>query len=94
LEECRNVAKELPGWKIFGYVATVNGVPFVRLEEIEALVFNLVTMHYLEKGSMYGMMDYGRHVFKDRSTLYADEHSMGGIEPAAVPLQRGFLLGG
>ncbi|TAX36587.1 isocitrate lyase/PEP mutase family protein [Rhizobium leguminosarum] len=82
LEECRKVAKELPGWKMFGDVATVNGVPFVRLEEIEALGFNLVTMHYLEKGSMYGMMDYGRHVFKDRSTRYADEHSMGGMTPA------------
>ncbi|MGO7160154.1 oxaloacetate decarboxylase [Rhizobium johnstonii] len=82
LEECRKVAKELPGWKMFGDVATVNGVPFVRLEEIEALGFNLVTMHYLEKGSMFGMMDYGRHVFKDRSTRYADEHSMGGMTPA------------
>ncbi|MGO7971428.1 oxaloacetate decarboxylase [Rhizobium ruizarguesonis] len=82
LEECRKVAKELPGWKMFGDVATVNGVPFVRHEEIEALGFNLVTMHYLEKGSMYGMMDYGRHVFKDRSTRYADEHSMGGMTPA------------
>lgn len=82
LEECRKVAKELPGWKMFGDVATVNGVPFVPLEEIEALGFNLVTMHYLEKGSMYGMMDYGRHVFKDRSTRYADEHSMGGMTPA------------
>lgn len=82
LEECRKVAKELPGWKMFGDVATVNGVPFVRLEEIEALGFNLVTMHYLEKGSMYGMMDYGRHVFKDRSTRYADEHSMGGMTSA------------
>lgn len=82
LEECRKVAKELPGWKMFGDVATVNGVPFVRLEEIEALGFNLVTMHYLEKGSMYGMMDYGRHVFKDSSTRYADEHSMGGMTPA------------
>jgi len=82
LEECQKVANELPGWKMFGDVATVNGVPFVRLEEIEALGFNLVTMHYLEKGSMYGMMDYGKHVFKDRSTRYADEHSMGGMTPA------------
>lgn len=82
LAECQKVARGLPGWKMFGDVATVNGVPFVRLEEIEALGFNLVTMHYLEKGAMYGMMDYGKHVFKDRSTRYADEHSMGGMTPA------------
>ncbi|CAN5343698.1 hypothetical protein BH10PSE9_BH10PSE9_00420 [soil metagenome] len=79
LDECKKVAKVLPGWKMFGDVATVNGVPFVRLEEIEALGFNLVSMHYLEKGSMYGMMEYGRQVFKNRSTAYADDHTMGGL---------------
>lgn len=81
IEECRKVAGELPGWKMFGDVATVNGVPFVTLDEIAELGFNLVSMHYLEKGSMYGMMDFGRHVFKDRSTRYADEHTMGGMTP-------------
>jgi 2-methylisocitrate lyase-like PEP mutase family enzyme len=79
LDECKKVAKVLPGWKMFGDVATVSGVPFVRLEEIEALGFNLVSMHYLEKGSMYGMMEYGRQVFKNRSTAYADDHTMGGL---------------
>jgi 2-methylisocitrate lyase-like PEP mutase family enzyme len=82
LDECKKVAAELPGWQMFGDVATVNGVPFVELDDIAALGFNLVTMHYLEKGSMYGMMDYGRRVFADRSTRYADEHTMGGLSKA------------
>jgi methylisocitrate lyase len=81
LDECRKVNAELPGWKMFGDVATVNGVPFVTLDEIAELGFNLVTMHYLEKGSMYGMMDFGRRVFADRSTEYADSHTMGGLTP-------------
>jgi methylisocitrate lyase len=87
LEECQTVAEVLPGWKMFGDVATVDGVPFVRLTDIEPLGFNLVTMHYLEKGSMFGMLDYGRHVFRDRTTAYADDHTMGGLtreEQAAV----------
>jgi methylisocitrate lyase len=79
LDECKKVAEALPGWKMFGDVATLDGVPFVRLEDIEALGFNLVSMHYLEKGSMYGMLDYGKHVFKNRSTAYADDHTMGGL---------------
>lgn len=79
LDECNKVAKVLPGWKMFGDVATVDGVPFVRLEDIAALGFNLVSMHYLEKGSMYGMLEYGRHVFRDKSTRYADDHTMGGL---------------
>lgn len=91
LEECRKVNDALPGWKMFGDVATVDGVPFVTLDEIAALGFNLVTMHYLEKGSMFGMMDYGRRVFADQSTRYADEHSMGGLtaEEQKALLDRG-----
>jgi methylisocitrate lyase len=81
LDECRKVAKVLPGWKMFGDIATIDGVPFVGLEDIEALGFNLVTMHFLEKGSLYGMLDYAGHVAKERSTVYADSHTMGGLSP-------------
>lgn len=97
LEECRAVAARLPGWKMFGDIAWVNGKPFVTLEEIAELGFNLVTMHYLEKGSMYGMMDYGRRVFAEQSTRYADEHDMGGLTPeerrASVERDRGWMEG-
>jgi len=78
LEECQKVNAALPGWKMFGDVAVVNGKPFVELDDIAKLGFNLVTMHYLEKGSMYGMMDFGKRVFGDMSTRYSDEHDMGG----------------
>ena len=37
LDECKKVAAALPGWKMFGDVATVNGVPFVELDDIAAL---------------------------------------------------------
>ena len=35
-------------------------------------------------------MDYGRQVFTDRSTRYADEHTMGGMtkEEQREPLER------
>ncbi len=78
IEECQKVAKVLPGWKMFGDVATQDGKPFVELEDIAGLGFNLVTMHYLEKGSMWGMMDFGKEVFRTSSTRYSDEHTMGG----------------
>jgi len=64
---------------MFGDVATIDGVPFVELEDIYQLGFNLVTMHFLEKGSLYGMLDYAKHVARERSTAYADNHSMGGL---------------
>lgn len=79
IDECRTVAAHVPGWKMYPDVASVKGVPDVKLDDVDALGFNLVTMHYLEKASMYGMLDFSKHVFADRTTVYADEHDMGGI---------------
>ena len=81
IEEARKVAEHVPGWKMYPDVASVNGVPDVRLDDIGALGFNLVTMHYLEKATMFGMLDYGKHVIADRTTVYADSHDMGGLSP-------------
>jgi 2-methylisocitrate lyase-like PEP mutase family enzyme len=82
LAECEKVAEKVPGWKMYPDVMSKNGVPDVRLEDVAALGFNLVTMHYLEKASMFGMLDYGKHVIAEGSTIYADDHDMGGLTPA------------
>ncbi len=77
LDEGKKVAQHDAGWKMWPDVASKNGVPDVLLKDIEPLGFNFVTMHYLEKASMYGMMDFSKHVFRDRTTVYADQHDMG-----------------
>ena len=81
IEECRQVAQRLPGWKMYPDVVSNNGVPEVELEDIDRLGFSLVTMHYLEKGAMWGMMDYGKRNFASRNTIYSTEHDMGGMTP-------------
>ena len=77
LEEGLRVARHDPGWKMWPDVSSRNGVPDVALEEIEPLGFNLVTMHTLEKGAMYGMLDFSRHVIRERNTVYVEQHDMG-----------------
>lgn len=79
LAECEKVAARVPGWKMYPDVMSKNGIPDVRLEDVAALGFNLVTMHYLEKASMFGMLDYGKHIIANCSTVYADDHDMGGL---------------
>jgi len=76
LEEAEKVAKHVPGWKMWPDVSAKNGVPDVWLHDIDPLGFNLVTMHYLEKGAMYGMLDYSKHVIKDRTLVYPNQHDM------------------
>jgi 2-methylisocitrate lyase-like PEP mutase family enzyme len=79
LDECRQINEALPGWKMFPDVYSVDGQPVVKLADIYELGFNLVTCHYLEKGAMWGMLDYGQHVFADKNTAYSDDHDMGGV---------------
>jgi methylisocitrate lyase len=81
LEECRKVAAAVPGPKMYPDVGSAHGVPDVRLEDVAALGFNLVTMHYLERASAYGMYDFSKHVIADRNTVYADSHAFGGLSP-------------
>jgi hypothetical protein len=62
-------------------VGVTDGKPDVDLADIEKLGFNLVTMHYTEKGAMFGMLDYGMHAIRDQNTVYVDEHDFDGWLP-------------
>ena len=68
------MAKYDKGWKMWPDVATFHGVPDVELKDIEPLGFNLVTTHILEGGAMSGMVNFGKHVLEDQSTIYPDTH--------------------
>lgn len=82
IEECRRAAKVLGGWKMYpDVVVQPDGSPEVELEEIRELGFNYVTMHYLEKGAMYGMLEYGKKNFANQNTVYSELHDMGGLTP-------------
>jgi len=81
LEQGMLVAKRDPGWKMWPDVSVTDGRSDVELDDIEKLGFNLVTMHYTEKGAMFGMLDYGMHAIKDQNTVYVDEHDFDGWLP-------------
>ena len=81
LEQGIKVAEKDPGWKMWPDVSVTDGHSDVELADIDKLGFNLVTMHYTEKGAMFGMIDYGMHTIKDRNTVYIDEHDFDGLLP-------------
>lgn len=83
IEECEYAAKKLDGWKMYpDVVIQPDGKPEVELKDIEALGFNYVTMHYLEKGSMFGMLDYGLKNFENKNTVYSETHDMNHLDRA------------
>lgn len=82
LKEAAAVAAADQGPKMWPDVMSKNGVPDVVLRDLEPYGFCFVTCHFLEKAMMFGAADYSRHVLADRSTVYADQHDMGGLSPA------------
>ena len=80
IEDARYVAKRVPGWKMYPDVGGANGVPEVTVEEIYPLGFNFLTMHYLLKAAMDGMLEHGLKNFAQQGSLYTcDKQDATGI---------------
>lgn len=77
-DTCKTIAKRLPGWKMYGDVFSKDGVTDITLDDAMNMGFNLVTLHCLSYGSFFGMCDFGKHNFENRSTVYSDNLRTGG----------------
>ena len=90
IDDCRRIAEKVPGWKMYPDLFSHDGIPDVNIDEVYELGFNLVTIHYLQKGAMYGMMKYGMENFKNKSAVFSDQHDMGGLTEEEQKKLRGF----
>ena len=79
LENAREVSRCVPGWKMYPDLNQDLDVAEVAVEDVYALGFNFVTMHYLMKAAMAGMMEYGRRNFADNSNVYSNRQAPCGI---------------
>ncbi len=70
LEDAKYVAGKVPGWKMYPDVSGKDGVPEVTVDEVYPLGFNFMTMHYLLKAAMDGMLEHGKHNFAQQGCLY------------------------
>jgi len=88
LEDAKYVAKKVPGWKMYPDVKGRDGVPEVTVDEIYPLGFNFMTMHYLLKAAMDGMLEHGKRNFAQQGCLYTcDKKDATGIYgDSATPL--------
>ena len=79
MEEAKKVNARIPGLKMYPDLLSEKGVSDCSLEDLQAMKYNLITFHALEKGALYGMIDYGKHNLENKSTVYSDDHDMGGL---------------
>jgi methylisocitrate lyase len=88
LKDATYVASKVPGWKMYPDVAGKDGVPEVTVDQIYPLGFNFMTMHYLLKAAMDGMIEHGLRNFADQGCVYTcDKKDATGLPgPSATPL--------
>ena len=79
LSAAREVANRVPGWKVYPDLNQDSGMPPVRIEEIESLGYRYVTMHYMLKAAMAGMLEWGDRNFADKNNLYSLNQTPRGI---------------
>ncbi len=87
-QDAAYVAERVPGWKMYPDVSGRHGKPEITVEEAYALGFNYMTMHYVLKAAMDGMLEHGRRNFAQQGCLYtADkEDATGFFGESAAPL--------
>ena len=88
LEDAKYVASKVTGWKMYPDVKGKDGVPEVTVDEIYPLGFNFMTMHFLLKAAMDGMLEHGKHNFRQQGCLYTcDKKDATGVYgDSATPL--------
>lgn len=86
IEDARVVAKEVPGIKLFPDINQNYGKPKLTARDLFPLGYRLVTMHYLMKAAMVGMLESGKHNFDDQSNIYSNDlHPMGVYGQSGMP---------
>lgn len=87
-DQAAEMAKIVPGWKIFADVRADKGVPSVTMEQLTELGYIMCSTHYTMKAAMEGMLEHGLQNFKNQSVAYTFTHASGTGTPdfSASPL--------
>lgn len=80
LDDCRALAAEVPGPKMFSEYSSASGLN-ARLDELAELGFGIVTVRYLERAALFGLMDYALRAKADGNLVYVDYHDFDGLLP-------------
>lgn len=76
--EWEEICKRVPGWHCYPDIHGDYGVSDVDdVKELYDLGFQVVTCHAFLKGAFKGMLEYGRHVFNDKNTIFTENEDLG-----------------
>ncbi len=75
MEQARQLAEAIPdAAKMFPDINQTVKQPEIWAPDLYPLGYQIVTMHFMMKGAMVGMLDYALRVAKDGNNLYPRDH--------------------
>ena len=77
---CEKIAARVQGWKMYPDLGAHDGKADVNVDDIAKLGFRFVGIHYLMYAAFEGMLDYGHHIYRDRSNVYYNTHNEPGYK--------------
>lgn len=76
--EWEEIQKKVPGFHCYPDIHADDGISDVKdVSELYDLGFQMLTCHCFQKGAWKGMLEYGRHVFNDKNTIYTENDDFG-----------------
>ena len=73
LADAAEVARRVPGLKMFADINAKRGLEQMSFAQLAELGFQLVTMHFTMKASMAGMIEAGRANLAEMGNTYSNE---------------------
>jgi len=71
LEQAKRFSDAFPDvWKMFPDINQSVKQPTLDAKDLYPMGYNIVTMHFMMKGAMKGMLDYALRVYKDQNNLF------------------------
>lgn len=89
MDAVKRLAAQVPGSKWYPDLGSQKGKSEIDLDEIADLGFNMVGIHYLILAATYGMVEAGRHIAAERSSLVL-ERNMAAM-PEAAKIMKGTI---
>lgn len=79
INDAKIVASRVPGLKMYPDLNQDYNLSPLTATELFVLGFNFITMHFLFKAAMAGMIDWGIKNFKDQSNIYSNNQAPLGV---------------
>lgn len=79
IREAEIMARSVPGSKMWSDLKAKDRKLVVEPEQISQYGFNLISIYFTEKASVFGMLDFAKQSLKSGDTVYHDQHDFDGI---------------